>query len=123
MEALFEAVYRTPIIDHHAHNLLLLEELSAHEFLSITTEAAGPALAHTGSTLAHMRAVKQLAQVLNCKPTWKVVQKRIDDERNKPDDAWSRRCFEGIETVLVDDGLDGNIVHPYEWHDREYMRG
>ncbi|MCJ1398400.1 hypothetical protein MMC11_001598 [Xylographa trunciseda] len=118
MEPLTEALYRTPIIDHHAHNLLLPEELSAHDILSMTTEAAGPALAHTPSTLAHLRAVKDLASVLDCNPTWETVQKRLDEERSKPDDAWSRRCFEGIETVLIDDGLDGNIVHPYEWHDR-----
>ncbi|MCJ1384976.1 hypothetical protein MMC17_008094 [Xylographa soralifera] len=118
MERLIEAIQHTPIIDHHAHNLLLSEELSAHDILSMTTEATGSALANTPSTLAHMRAVKQLAQILSCKPTWDAVQKRIDEERSKPDDAWSRRCFEGIETVLVDDGLDGNIVHPYQWHDR-----
>ncbi|MCJ1288000.1 hypothetical protein MMC26_007353 [Xylographa opegraphella] len=118
MELLIEAVQRTPIIDHHAHNLLLPDELSAHDMLSMTTEATGPALAHTPSTLAHLRAVKQLAQILSCKPTWDAVQKRIDEERSKPDDVWARKCFEGIETVLVDDGLDGNIVHPYEWHDR-----
>ena len=122
MEPLIEAVQRTPIIDHHAHNLLLPDELSAHDMLSITTEATGSALAHTPSTLAHLRAVKQLARILNCKPTWEAVQKRIDEERSKPDDFWSRKCFEGIETVLVDDGLDGNIVHPYQWHDRKSSR-
>ena len=123
METLIDTTNRTPIIDHHAHNLLLPEEFSAHDMLSITTEATGPALAHTPSTLAHLRAVKQLAQYLNCQPTWETVQERIGEERSKPDHAWFRRCFEGIETVLIDDGLDGNIVHPYDWHDRKYSRG
>lgn len=121
MEALIEAIHKTPIIDHHAHNLLLPTELAARSFLSITTEASDGALHHTKSTLSHLRAVKQLSQILECEPSWEAVENRIREERRKPKEAWARRCFEGIETVLIDDGLDSSAVHSYGWHDCEYQ--
>ena len=118
MEALIKAIQKTPIIDHHAHNLLLPSEIATHPLMSITTEANGPALNYASSTLAHMRAVRQLSEILECEPSWESVQSRIEEERKQPDDLWARKCFQGIETVLVDDGLDGEIVHPYDWHNR-----
>jgi hypothetical protein len=121
MKALLEAIHKTPIIDHHAHNLLQENELEAHSFLSITTEAGGAALQATTSSLSHIRAVKQLAQVLECEPTWEAVTTKTREERKKADQAWAQRCFEGIQTVLIDDGLDSSTVHSYDWHDREYL--
>jgi predicted TIM-barrel fold metal-dependent hydrolase len=59
-----------------------------------------------------------MSQILGCADTWDDVQATIAKKRKTPDDAWARRCFEGIETVLIDDGLDGKSVHPYDWHDR-----
>ena len=118
MENLVEAIDSTPIIDHHAHNLLTASNIDAHNLLTITTEASGPALKHASSTLAHVRAVKHLAEVLECEPTWDSVQKGIDLKRKEPDDAWARRCFQGIETALIDDGLDSSNVHDYDWHNR-----
>lgn len=118
MDALAYAIETTPIIDHHAHNLLLHSSLISHDLLSITSEANGPALKDAKSTLAHIRAVKNLSAVLGCKPQWADVKLAIENERKQPDDAWARRCFNGIETVLIDDGLDPSNVHPYQWHDR-----
>jgi len=118
MEHLIKAINTTPIIDHHAHNLLTASDIDAHEMMAITTEAAGPALRRTPSTLAHMRAVKGLAAVLECEPTWDSVRTAIEVKRKEADDAWARRCFRGIETALIDDGLDPSNVHSYEWHNR-----
>lgn len=118
MESLFQAIDETPIIDHHAHNLLLPSELAVRPFLSITTEAGDGALQHTPSTLSHIRAVKQLAEILDCNCDWDSVQEAIAKRRLTPDDAWAKRCFEGIETVLIDDGLDESTVHPWGWHHR-----
>ena len=119
MDLLREAIKTTPIIDHHAHNLLLPGEQNKHPLLSMTTEAEGLALEHTPSTLAHMRAVRQLAEVLDYDPDWQMVQAELERKRQSVgSDIWAKRCFEGIETVLIDDGLDQDIVHPYEWHDR-----
>ena len=118
MDSVREVIRTTPIIDHHAHNLLLPEEQDKHPLISMTTEAAGSALDHTPSTLAHMRAVRQLSEVLVCNPHWKYIQHNLKAQQKRENNAWARRCFEGIETVLIDDGLDLDIVHPYEWHDR-----
>lgn len=118
MASLSEAIDSTPIIDHHAHNLLLPHELDKRPLLSITTEAGDSALQHTPSTLSHIRAVKQLSEILGCESDWESVQNAIAKKRQVPDDAWAKRCFDGIETVLIDDGLDENTVHPWDWHHR-----
>ena len=116
MEELRKAVQLTPIIDHHAHNLLLSSQLHVHSLLSITTEANGAALEHTSSTLAHLRAVRQLANILKCEHSWDAVKTHLDEKRRLGDDSWAKYCFQGIETVLIDDGLDADTVHPYHWH-------
>lgn len=118
MDSLIEAIDSTPIVDHHAHNLLTAADIDTYDLLTITTEANGPALKHASSTLAHIRAVKCLAEVLGCEATWDAVQEGINRKRQEPDDAWSRRCFQGIETALIDDGLDSSNIHPYHWHNR-----
>ncbi|KAL2061283.1 hypothetical protein VTL71DRAFT_7556 [Oculimacula yallundae] len=119
MEDLIKAINTTPIIDNHAHPLLIPSALSKYPLLSITTEAHGDAMRTTASTLSHIRAVNQLSAVLGCPPTWDDVQKAIDIENAKPHHAWQKRCLEGIETILVDDGLDGkDEVYDYAWHDK-----
>ena len=118
MEALKDAIYTTPIIDNHAHNLLIDYKKGAYDLLSITSEASGDALQDSVSTLAHQRAVKQLSHVLGCEPVWEQVNKAIETRRLEPNDAWSKECFAGIETALIDDGLDPSNIHPYGWHDR-----
>lgn len=119
MDALSEAIRTTPIIDNHAHPLLRPAALSKYPLLSITTEAHGDALPATTSSLPHFRAVRQLAEVLECESNWDAVVAAIAIARTKPDDAWNRRCFEGIETVLIDDGLDGqDEVFGVQWHDK-----
>jgi len=119
MEELIKAIHTTPIIDNHAHPLLIPSAQSKYPLLSITTEAHGDAMKAAPSSLSHIRAVNQLAQILGCSATWDDVVRAIDAERAKPSDAWAKRCLEGIETILVDDGLDGkDEVHDYTWHDR-----
>ena len=119
MEDLIKAIETTPIIDHHAHNLLIPSELNAYDLLSITSEARGPALKQGApSTLSHLRAVHQLSELLGCEPNWDAVQIALKQKREEPDDTWAKQCFQGIETVLIDDGLDPSNVHDYKWHDR-----
>jgi len=117
-EHLLHVIQTTPVIDHHAHNILLPSEQETHPLLSVTTEATGEALQHTPSTLAHMRAVQQLTKILQCKPVWESVEVNLQKKRALDDDSWAKLCFDGIETVLIDDGLDTDTVHPYSWHDR-----
>ena len=118
MDALIEAVETTPIIDHHAHNLLLPSAIDDYDFMAATSEATGPALKFASSTLSHLRALKQLSEVLECELTWKAVEGALLVKRKAPSDVWARECFKGIETVLIDDGLDPSGVYSYDWHDR-----
>lgn len=119
LQALHEAIYSTPIIDNHAHPLLIPSAQAKYPLMAITTEAGGDAIKDTPSTLAHIRAVKQLSEVLHCPPSWYDINKAIEVEKAKPQDVWAKRCLEGIETILVDDGLDGkDEVFGYQWHDR-----
>jgi hypothetical protein len=115
MESLLHAIDNTPIIDH-AHNLLHPNNVQEVPLLSITTEAAGDALAHTPPTLSQIFAAKQLSVILGCAPDLVSVEAAISKKREEADDAWARRCFEGIETVLIDDGLDEKTVYPWDWH-------
>jgi hypothetical protein len=116
-KALDLAVDTTPIIDNHAHPLLKPAKLGHYPLLSIASEAHGDALNDTHTSLAHIRATKQLAQILGCEPTWEAVESSIKEERAKSLDAWTKRCMQGIETLLLDDGLDGgDEVQDYAWH-------
>ena len=118
MDDLKRAIIETPIIDNHAHNLLQSEKSGKYALLSLTSEASGAALQNAKSSLAHFRAVKLLAAALECEPTWEAVESAISAKRGTSYEPWARQCFTGIETVLIDDGLDPSDVHPFEWHDR-----
>ncbi|KAI0134332.1 glutamine synthetase [Xylariales sp. AK1849] len=112
------AIDKTPIIDNHAHPLLKPSHLSKYPLLSVATEAHGDALADSRTSLAHIRATKQLAQILGCEATWESVETSIEEQRTKSSDAWVKRCMQGIETLLLDDGLDnGDEAEGYAWHD------
>ena len=86
--------------------------------MAVTSEATGPALKFASSTLSHLRALKQLSDILKCEATWEAVEGALKVKRKEPDNAWPRRCLHGIETVLIDDGLNPSSVYPYDWHDQ-----
>ncbi|RYP65898.1 hypothetical protein DL769_006184 [Monosporascus sp. CRB-8-3] len=118
LKALDAAINTTPIIDNHAHPLLKPSYLSKFPLLSIATEAHGAALEDSRLSLAHVRATKQLAEILGCEETWEAVVSGVERKRIETPDAWTKRCLEGIETILIDDGLDGaEKVESYSWHD------
>jgi hypothetical protein len=101
-----QAVQGTPLIDHHAHALLKLDAVHKHAFESITSEAHGEALFHSWASLAHLRAVRQLARLHGCAPTWEAVVNASESKRTPEEyDEHVGRCLRGIHTVLVDDGL------------------
>ncbi|KAI5925098.1 hypothetical protein F4810DRAFT_88841 [Camillea tinctor] len=115
------AIDTTPIVDNHAHPLLKLENANQQSLLAISTEASGAALGDTPQSLSHIRTVKHLAQVLGCSPTWESVTNSIERRRETPAlyNSWIERCLEGIETILVDDGLHmDNEAELYSWHDQ-----
>lgn len=113
-----------PIIDNHAHNLLLPTYANTIPFESITTEAQGRALRDTFKSLSHLRAAKQLRQLYECDDDsdWEdILQQRIEWLRSDPQ-RLHRKCFEGIHALLVDDGLAApEKVYAYNAHD-EYLK-
>lgn len=120
---LHHTIETTPIIDNHAHPLLNLDAVGRYPLLAIATEAHGDAIHASLTSLAHLRAVKQLAKVLRCEPTWEAVVNAIEQRRIEDYDAWVQQCLTGIESVLVDDGLDGaDDVYPYTYFDN-HVRG
>lgn len=120
LPALRNAIRTTPIVDNHAHPLL--KNSTDRSFLSIATEAHGDALKDSWSSLAHIRAVKQLAEHLDCEPSWASVETAMKAKRSLQEpgsDGWTGHCMEGIETILLDDGLDDSgETHDYGWHDQ-----
>ncbi|KAM7186076.1 hypothetical protein V8F20_011547 [Naviculisporaceae sp. PSN 640] len=122
IDSIVRTIRRTPIIDHHAHPLLKLESQGKHPLISITSEAGGDAIHAATTSLPHLRAVRQLAKVLKCGYTWESVVAAIEQRRlNSPED-WTAQCLSGIETILIDDGLDGkDEAEEYTWHD-DYTR-
>ena len=78
MDALFDAVYSVPIIDHYAHNLLISSEQDDYDLPSTINRASGPALQHARSNLAHLRALKQPAEVFQCESSWPVILEVIE---------------------------------------------
>ncbi|KAF5868224.1 putative glutamine synthetase protein [Botrytis fragariae] len=118
MERLISAIRTTPLIDNRARPLLIPSSKTKHSLLSITTEANGNALKAARSTLAHIQATNQLADILGCPPTWNDVLKAIAKENEKPGYVWIKQCLEGIETIILDDCLSmENKAFDYSWHD------
>lgn len=118
MERLISAIRTTPLIDSRARPLLIPSSKTKHSLLGITTEANGDALKAARSTLAHIRATNQLADILGCSPTWNDVLKAIAKENEKPGYVWIKQCLKGIETIILDDCLSTeNKAFEYSWHD------
>ena len=118
IDAVVTAIRKTPIIDNHAHPLLRGEALSKYPLLSITSEASGDAIHAAITSLPHLRGVRQLATVLNCAFTWEAVVAAIEQRRIDALDDWTAQCLSGLETILIDDGLDDeDDAYEYSWHD------
>ena len=117
------AVIRTyPLIDNHAHNLLREEEAegnSDYVFESITSEAQGHALQeHVHSTLAHIRGIRQLAQLFDCPASLQDVKAARYEWAIRDYDGLIKKCLVGTHALLLDDGLPQESVYPVRWHDK-----
>lgn len=113
-------VVRTcPVIDNHAHNLLRPRPLRRSDFLTITSEATGEALQDTPKSLAHIRAVRQLKRLyrLPTDATWDAILRERDRYLDEDPHDLTKRCLEGTQTILMDDGLGNpDDFEPYQWH-------
>jgi predicted TIM-barrel fold metal-dependent hydrolase len=121
LEQLQYVVNNYPIIDNHAHNLLLPSQINTFPFESLTSEAQGRALRDTFKSLSHLRAAKQLRELYQCADDadWEdILEQRIEWLRTDPERLY-HKCFVGTHALLMDDGLAGpEKVYDYNWHDR-----
>lgn len=121
IEQLRHVALNFPIIDNHAHNLILPTHADSVPFESITSEAQGRALRDTFKSLAHLRAAKQLRELyeLDDEANWEDILEQREEWLRSDPERFTQRCFEGVSALLIDDGLAGpGKVHPYDWHDR-----
>ncbi|WEW57467.1 hypothetical protein PRK78_002934 [Emydomyces testavorans] len=116
-----QLIYKLAVIDNHGHNILnqaAALDYTRYPLESLTSEAQGEALIDHTKTLAHHRAVNQLAELYGCDPDWEVIkfarQKAIEEDYN----GLVRRCLEGTQMLLIDNGLvDSDDVEAVAWHD------
>ena len=112
-----------PVVDNHAHNLLQPAEYGKHPFHLITTEAQGAALQDTFTSLAHLRAVRQLRELYDFdgrEELWnwdRLLALRSQWLATRPEEL-IRKCLLGTHSILVDDGLGSiDTIQPYDYHD------
>lgn len=112
MQDLRKLIQTYPVIDNHAHNLFTKQHASissAYPFELLTSEAQGEALTKDStSSIAHMRAVKELSELLKCDATLVAVKAARDKEMKDDYVGYTKRCLEGTHVILMDDG----IQHP-----------
>src|SRR5690242_19337924 len=121
IEQLRHVAHTFPIIDNHAHNLILPTHADTIPFETITSEAQGRALRDTFKSLAHLRAARQLRELyqLDDNASWTDILEQREEWFHSDAERLNQRCFEGVAALLIDDGLAGpGKVHPYDWHDR-----
>lgn len=120
LDDLRHVVQTCPAIDNHAHNILLPSHEHSYNLLSATTEATGDALQDAPRALPHLRMVRQLRELYGCDKHagWEDLMKKRQELLAADAPALFRKCFENIYSVLMDDGLDDETVHPYMWHDQ-----
>jgi hypothetical protein len=119
LDELRQIIRTCPVIDNHGHNLLRPHELRSSDFLTITSESTGEALRDTPTTLAHLRAAKQLRKLYNlpAEADWNAILEARNRLLDENPDSLTRKCLQGIQTILIDDGLgSADDFEPYHWH-------
>ncbi|KAI9666263.1 MAG: hypothetical protein M1821_004198 [Bathelium mastoideum] len=120
LNELRSVIQTCPVIDNHAHNLLVPDKLQTHEFTTITTEAQGHALEDVFTSLPHIRAANQLKELYGCDKVadWNSILAKRAQILGEDTAALIKKCLSGIHTILMDDGLDTSNTHPYHFHDQ-----
>ncbi|PGH03641.1 hypothetical protein AJ80_08662 [Polytolypa hystricis UAMH7299] len=122
LKALEYLIASHPLIDNHAHNLLSAlsaSDYAKYPFESVVSEAQGEALTDQSTkTLAHLRALKQLAEFYECSPTLDEIKSSRDKLIRDNYELLVKRCLEGTQMLLLDDGLNADDVEQYPWHNR-----
>lgn len=119
--SLRDVIHNCPIIDNHAHNLLLPAYVKSYPLQSVTSEAQDTALSHAFSSIPHLRAEKKLRQLYSCSDdaNWETILQARDKWLAEKPEALVEKCLEGTHCILMDDGLDGaHQVYRFDRHDR-----
>src|SRR5256714_3801344 len=120
MEDLRLMIQSFPIIDNHAHNFLhedVAYGTPEAPFESITSEAQGSALLeHVHTSLSHMRAIRQLGQLYNCGESLAAVKAARYEHIRRDYPALISKCLQGTHAIMMEDGLNPELVYPYKWH-------
>ena len=120
LEDLRSLIRGFPLIDNHAHNILLPENAYGSPevpFESSISEATGPALTeHIHGSLCFFRAQRQLADFFGCPASWREIKEARNEWIRRDYDGFVKKSLEGIHTLLLDDGLNTELLYPFQWH-------
>lgn len=110
-----------PLIDNHAHNILTRDAATDYDSFpleSITSEAHGRALENAPTTMALIRATRQLSELYGSPCTqWSDVVEAHSRWVEKDYEGLIRRSLEGTHALLLDDLLTDEDIEGYAWHD------
>ena len=60
--------------------------------------------------------MKQLAEFFQCPPTLQDVKAARNEWVRRDYPGLLKRCFEGTHAIMMDDGLQPHLIHPFKWH-------
>ncbi|KAH8690533.1 extracellular developmental signal biosynthesis protein FluG [Talaromyces proteolyticus] len=109
-----------PLIDNHAHNILSAQHVlnyKSYPLESVTSEAHGEALRQSQQTLPHHIAVKQLATLFSCEPSWEAIKAAREEWVTRDYKGFVKKCLEGTHALLLDDLITDSDIEDYKWHD------
>lgn len=115
MSRLPDVLGHLPLVDQHAHNLLLPELAARLPYPGFFTEGPPAMAPWTRESLFYRRSLRDLAGLLECEP----VEAEVLAARERlGHDELTRRCLTaaGLQEVYLDDGLTPQAVAPLEWH-------
>jgi glutamine synthetase len=111
-----------PVIDNHAHNLYSEKNAlgcSDYPFLAATSETDGTALNdHVYKSLSHFRATRSLAQLYSCSEDLSDLKATRRAWISRDYEGMIAKCLEGTHTIMMDDGLNTQLVSPFKWHQK-----
>jgi predicted TIM-barrel fold metal-dependent hydrolase len=108
-----------PVLDHHAHNIVLPEVLAEIPYPASFTEASNPEAIsrYAPDLLAYRRSLRDLAELFGVVPSEEALL-GVRDALGL--EALTRRCFEAanMEMLFLDDGLLPGKLQPLAWHEQ-----
>lgn len=121
MEELKTIIRTHPVIDNHCQNILRDLEHPNHDLETMVSERSGLALQQSSTSLASLRATRQLRILYGLDEAKEYTWKELRHERSRliREDSHSllSRCFSGINCMLIDDGFgEPDELQPYGWH-------